>query len=191
MFPKLVGFRKKWSKFLFIATANLYFKVLNESAHLSLLMESDGIMIYKVVDFVQELSDNLTDLSRSEDYDFLPFHVDEIGTGDRLNLMLEDSMKTQVSVSAGTVKVAKRMKLCQKRKEKLLKQRSKLLKKSPASTMLKQEKKQLKDVMKSLFQLLLKKLKRDFPCLRVMNHSKRLEFSMLVNGALVRILTRC
>ena len=94
MFPKLVGFRKKWSKFLFTATANLYFKVLNESAHLPLLMESDGIMKYKVVDFVQELSDNLTDLSRSEDYDFLPFNVEEIGTGDRLNLMLEDSVKT-------------------------------------------------------------------------------------------------
>ena len=48
-------------------------------------MESDGVMIYQVVDFVQELFDNLTDLSRSEDHDFLRFNVEEIGIGDRLN----------------------------------------------------------------------------------------------------------
>ena len=70
MFPKM--FRKKWSKFFFVATANLYFEVLNETAHLSLLMESDGIMIYQVVDFLKVLCDNLTGLSRSEDHDFLP-----------------------------------------------------------------------------------------------------------------------
>ena len=94
MFPKIVGFQTKWSKFLFIATANVYFEVLNETAHLSLLTESDGIMIHQVVDFKQELPDNLTDLSRSKDYNFLPLNVEEIGVGDRLNLMLEDSMKT-------------------------------------------------------------------------------------------------
>ena len=82
MFPKIVEFRKKWSKFLFIAAANLYFEVLNEATPLSLLMESDGIMIYQVVDLLQELSGNLTDLSRRENYDFLLFNVEEIGVGD-------------------------------------------------------------------------------------------------------------
>ena len=85
--PKIVGFQKKWSKFLSIATENLYFEVLNEAAHLSLPMESDGIMMYQVVDFVQELSDKSTDLSRSEDYNFLSFNAEEIGIGDRLNWM--------------------------------------------------------------------------------------------------------
>ena len=119
MFPKLIGFRKKWSKLPFIATANLYFEVLNETAHLSLLMESDSIMIYQVVDFVQELSDNLTDTSRSEDYAFLPFNVEEIGIGDRLNWMLEDSMKTRVSACAGTVQAAKRLKTMSEEKRKV------------------------------------------------------------------------
>ena len=94
MFPKIVGFQKKWSKFFFIATANLYFEVLNKTAHLTLLMKSDGIMIYQVVNFVKELCDNLTDVSTSEDYDFPPFNVEEIGVGDRFNWMLENSMKT-------------------------------------------------------------------------------------------------
>ena len=45
IFQKIVGFQKIWSKFLFVVTANLYFEVLIETAHLSLLTESDGITI--------------------------------------------------------------------------------------------------------------------------------------------------
>ena len=41
-------------------------------------MESDG-------NFVNELCDNFTNLSSTEDYNFLPFDVEEIGVGDRFN----------------------------------------------------------------------------------------------------------
>ena len=58
--------------------------------------------VYQVLDSVQELSDNLTDLLRSEYYDFPLFNVEEIGFGDRLNWILDNFMKTRVSGSAGT-----------------------------------------------------------------------------------------
>ena len=79
-------------------------------------MENDGVIIYQVVDFVKELCDSLTDLSRSEDYNFLPFHVEKIDVGERFNWMLEDAVKTQVSASVGTVSkslnVRRRKKSC-------------------------------------------------------------------------------
>ena len=65
-------------------------------------MESDDIMIHQVVDFVQELNDNLKDLSRKEDYDFLPCNVEEIDIGEIFNWILQDSMKTWVSASVRT-----------------------------------------------------------------------------------------
>lgn len=71
-----------------------------KTAHLLLLMESDG-------NFVNELCDNFTNLSSTEDYNFLPFDVEEIGVGDRFNWMLEDSMKTRVSASAEIVQATK------------------------------------------------------------------------------------
>ena len=40
MYHRIVGFHKKWSKFEFIAMADLYFEVLKETAHLSLLLET-------------------------------------------------------------------------------------------------------------------------------------------------------
>ena len=90
-------------------------------------MESDGIMIYQVVDFVQELFDNLTDLS-SEDYDFLQFNVEEIGISDRLNWILEDSMKTRVPTCAGTVQVAKRLKTMSEEERKVAEAKIKVAK---------------------------------------------------------------
>ena len=59
MFPKIVGFRKKWSNFEFIATANLYLKVLKEVALLSLLVEIDGLIIYQPAEAVKEVYNNL------------------------------------------------------------------------------------------------------------------------------------
>ena len=91
-------------------------------------MESDGIMIYQVVNFVQELPDNLTDLSRSEDYDLLPFNVEEIGISDRFNWMLEGSMKTRVSACAGTVQVAKHLKTMSEEERKVAKAKIKVAK---------------------------------------------------------------
>lgn len=73
MYPKIVGFCKKWSKFEFIATANLYFEDLKETAHLSLLLESDGFLIYQLVEAVKEVYDNHDDLCNDVDFDHLPF----------------------------------------------------------------------------------------------------------------------
>ena len=77
IYPKIVGFRKKWSwsKFEFIATANLYFEDLKETAHLSLLLESDGLLIYQLVEAVKEVYDNHDDLCNNVDFDHLPCNV--------------------------------------------------------------------------------------------------------------------
>lgn len=83
-----------------------------KTAHLLLLMESDG-------NFVNELCDNFTYLSSTEDYNFLPFDVEEIGVGDRFNWMLEDSMKTRVSASAETVQATKRLRTMSDEKRKV------------------------------------------------------------------------
>lgn len=63
LLPKIVGFQKKWLKFQHTYTLKSSMK----TAHLVLLMESDGMVIYQVVEFVQELCDNLTDVSSSQD----------------------------------------------------------------------------------------------------------------------------
>ena len=77
IYPKIVGFRKKWSwsKFEFIATANLYFEDLKETAHLSLLLESDGLLIYQLVEAVKEVYDNHDDLCNNVDFDHLSCNV--------------------------------------------------------------------------------------------------------------------
>ena len=59
MYPKIVGFCKEWSKFEFIANVNLYFEVLKETAHLYLLLVSDGLLIYQLADAVKEVYNNL------------------------------------------------------------------------------------------------------------------------------------
>ena len=112
MYPKIVGFRKKWSKFVFIGSANLYFQVLNGTALLSMLMESDSVMIYQLEQYVKEICSNLNDLATTNEYDFLPFNIEEIGIEERekSNWMLEDSMKTKVTASTAPLKLAKRMK---------------------------------------------------------------------------------
>ena len=97
------GFSKKSGSSFFSVLQYLNtLKSWMKTAHLLLLMESDG-------NFVNELCDNFTYLSSTEDYNFLPFDVEEIGVGDRFNWMLEDSMKTRVSASAETVQATKRL----------------------------------------------------------------------------------
>ena len=46
MYPKIIGFKKKWRELKFLASANTFFGVLNETAHVSYLMEGDAAMIY-------------------------------------------------------------------------------------------------------------------------------------------------
>ena len=50
MYPKIIGIPEIWSKFEFIATVKLYFKVLKEKAHLFLLL--DGLVIYQLAEAV-------------------------------------------------------------------------------------------------------------------------------------------
>ena len=46
MYPKIIGFKKKWKELKFLASANTFFGVLNETAHVFYLMEGDAAMIY-------------------------------------------------------------------------------------------------------------------------------------------------
>ena len=112
MYPKIVGFRKKWSKFEFIATVNLYFEVLKETAHLSLLLESDGLVIYQLADAVKEVYDNLDDLRDAEDYDYLPFNIEKIKeySDDDANWLLRDCVQVKISASSCTLNMAEKLK---------------------------------------------------------------------------------
>ena len=63
----------------------IFFDVLNETADLSLLFESESILIYQVKNAVEEILDNLRDISNDDDYDEMPFNVkvtDNRRTGD-------------------------------------------------------------------------------------------------------------
>ena len=60
---------------MFVSTAKLFFDVLNETAHLSLLFESESILVYQVKNAVEEILDNLRDIPNDDDYDEMPFNV--------------------------------------------------------------------------------------------------------------------
>ena len=110
MYPKIVGYRKKWSNFEFIGSANLYYQVLKETAHLSLLMQSDNALIYHVWDAVKETCNNLRDIQNDDNYDYFPFNIEEAGDGDIHNWMLEKSIKIKVSAVNSTLKTSEKLK---------------------------------------------------------------------------------
>ena len=62
MYPKIIGFRKDWTNYGTIATAHLFFKVLSETSALSLIMETNSVLIYQLLDAVSEACANLDDL---------------------------------------------------------------------------------------------------------------------------------
>ena len=66
-YPKIVGFRKKWLKHQFVATANLFLKVLDETCHLCLMLKSDAMLVYEVRDTVDEVLENLKDIRDDDD----------------------------------------------------------------------------------------------------------------------------
>ena len=46
MYQKIIGMQKKFTQFGWFAAAILFYKVLNETLHLSLYMERDSVLIY-------------------------------------------------------------------------------------------------------------------------------------------------
>ena len=89
MYTRFGDYRNKWLKYVFVSAAKLFFDVLNETAHLSLLFESESILVYQVKNAVEEILDNLRDISNDGDYDDMPFNVkvtDNRLTGDSVNI---------------------------------------------------------------------------------------------------------
>ena len=54
-------------KHQFVATANLFLKVLNETGHLCYMMESDALIVYKLQDAIDEVLENLKDIRDDDD----------------------------------------------------------------------------------------------------------------------------
>ena len=69
MYPKIIGL-KKWRELKFLASANTFFCVLNETAHKSYLMEGDTAMIYQIQEAVDDANFNLKDIAKEKDHHF-------------------------------------------------------------------------------------------------------------------------
>ena len=88
MYPKIIGFHKDWTNYGTIAIAHLFFKVLSETSALSLIMETDSILIYKLLDTVSETCANLDDLVEEKE-DQMPTNmaiIDEEPQEDSVNI---------------------------------------------------------------------------------------------------------
>ena len=100
MYPRIIGFRKKWSKLQFLASANMFFRVLNETGHLSLLMEADTAMIYQLHNAVEDAISNLNDIANEEDTKLFPPNVKIIKeTHESENFLMADSVTISVAAS--------------------------------------------------------------------------------------------
>ena len=60
------------------AAAILFYKVLNETSHLSLYMESALVLIYQLSSKIKETCFNLQEISEEEGYEYLPSNVEII-----------------------------------------------------------------------------------------------------------------
>ena len=69
---RLSVFAKNGSLWVWIAMANLLYKVVNETSKLSCLFESNSILVYQLYEFVGDTTHNLSELSLDYDYDY--FH---------------------------------------------------------------------------------------------------------------------
>ena len=72
MYPKIIGFKTKCREMKFLASANTFFRILNEIAHLSYLMEGDTAMIYQIQEVVDDAILNLKDISEEKDTPLFP-----------------------------------------------------------------------------------------------------------------------
>ena len=68
MYPKIIGFKKKWRQLKFLASANTFFRVLNETAHF--LMEGDTAMIYQIQETTDDAILNLKDILKRKIHHF-------------------------------------------------------------------------------------------------------------------------
>ena len=51
----------------FVAIANLFLKVLNETGHLCYMIESDALLVYELQDTIDEVFENLKDIRDDND----------------------------------------------------------------------------------------------------------------------------
>ena len=100
-YPKIVGFRKKWLKHQFVATANLFLKVLNETGHLCFMLESDAMLVYEVRDTVDEVLENLKDIRDDDDEaELMPQNIKFLSeTVESENFLTANTMKIKVEAT--------------------------------------------------------------------------------------------
>ena len=100
MYPKIVGYQKKWLKLEFLASANMFYRILNETGHLSLIMESDTALIYQLCDVVKETISNLQDIADEEDTCLLPDNIKIIKeTRQSENFLMADTVTVAATAS--------------------------------------------------------------------------------------------
>ena len=75
----------------------MFVEKLKKAAHLSLLMENNSVLICQVTDYAKGVCNNSTEISTSEDYDYLSVNVQEIGAVDKSNRKLENAMKSSAT----------------------------------------------------------------------------------------------
>ena len=51
----------------FVAIANLFLKVLNETGHLCYMIKSDALLVYELQDTIDEVFENLKDIRDDND----------------------------------------------------------------------------------------------------------------------------
>ena len=98
VYPKIIGFRKDWTNYGTIATAYLFLNVLSEISALSLIMETDSVLIYQLLVAVSEVCANLDDLVEEKE-DQLPTNMEIVDEDPE-----EDSINIKVSATNATLK---------------------------------------------------------------------------------------
>ena len=93
MYPKLVGFRKKWEKYEFSAIVQLFLVVLKQTSFLSSTMEIDAILIYQLYDAIKETIEKLNEIANesSVEYPYLPKNLKEVEENEDGNVIVEAS----------------------------------------------------------------------------------------------------
>ena len=75
MYPKIIGMRKKFPQYGWLAAAILFCKVYNKTWQLSLYMESDSVLIYHLSSKIKETCFNLQEILEEQDCEYLPSNV--------------------------------------------------------------------------------------------------------------------
>ena len=118
MNPKVIGFKKKWRELTFLASANTFFCVLNETAHLSYPMEGDTAMIYQIQEAVDDAILNLKDIAEQKDTPPFPANVKLIKeTEESENFLMANTMTISISASNVPENKLKKIRESKSRKE--------------------------------------------------------------------------